>query len=388
MRLTLAPCFSSSKLKQMFQLVNNVGQQTAQILRNDIAEGNNLFEFRNLSKKVSVDVIATCAYGLEVNSLKNPDNIFQKMTKIFDHLLSVRNILKIVGFLFLPKLMKRMKLCFLGTEFRELFCDQISETMAIRMKQKIFRPDLVNLLMNVKEKQANGSAKKLWTDDHLCAQNLAFFIGGYSTITVSMSFTAYEIACNSDVQQKLYEEIYTINNNLDGRELLYEDIVGANYMDQVIKESLRKWPSSPLTGRSCSEPFDLKYDEDKEIKFNTKLDFLVPIISFHRDPKYFPEPDKFDPERFNEERKGNIDPDTYLPFGSGPRQCLGLKFAIMELKTIFYHLLLNFTIELSHNTDVPMKLDNSPFELKPRKGIWLYLNPRDNKTTSRHSQKA
>lgn len=376
MRSTLNPCFTSKKLRQMFNLVNNVASKVPSLLGDDIAAGcSKEIDFKNLSTKCAVDIIATCAYGIEVNSLKGPANIFSKLTQTFDHIVTPFNILKFTGILLVPKITNFFKIRFLGKEFTELFSDGIFEMINLRKKEKIFRPDLVNLLMEIKQTQearTNEEKTRNWSDEHLSAQCLAFFIGGYATIATSMGFTAYEIACNSDVQQKLYQEILDTNENLDGRDLDYNVINEMKYMNQVISESLRKWPSSPLTGRACREPYNLKFD-DKEFYFDSNIDFLVPIICFHRDPKYFPNPEIFDPERFNEENRKTIDPDTFIPFGAGPRHCIGTRFALMELKTVFYHLLLKFKFELSPKTDFPIQLDKSPFEMKPKNGIWIKL---------------
>lgn len=366
MRSTLNPCFTSKKLRQMFNLVNSVASKLPSMLNDDIAAGSeNEIDFKNLSTKCAVDIIATCAYGIEVNSLKGPANDFSKLTQTFDHIVTLINILKFTVIMLVPKIAKIFKIRFLGKEFTELFSDGIFEMITFRKKEKILRPDLVNLLMEIKQNQEAGGANeekmRNWSDEHLSAQCLAFFIGGYATIATSMGFTAYEIASNPDVQQKLYQEILDTNENLEGRDLEYNVINEMKYMHQVISESLRKWPSSPLTGRACREPYNFKYD-DKEFYFDSNIDFLVPIICFHRDPKYFQNPDLFNPERFSEENHKKIDPDTYIPFGNGPR-----------LKTVFYHLLFNFKFELSPKTDFPIQLDKSPFELKPKNGIWVKL---------------
>lgn len=110
---------------------------------------------------------------------------------------------------------------------------------------------------------------------------------------------------------------------------------------------------------------------------NTKVNVSLPIYAFHHDPEYFPEPEKFDPERFSAENRKNIDPDTYLPFGIGPRNCIGSRFALMELKTVIYYLLLNFRFERTEKTDIPFKYENVPFAMKPANGIWVALKPRD-----------
>jgi cytochrome P450 family 9 len=103
---------------------------------------------------------------------------------------------------------------------------------------------------------------------------------------------------------------------------------------------------------------------------------MIPIHAFHHDPNFFPEPDKFIPERFSEDNRGNIDPDTYLPFGIGPRNCIGSRFALMEVKTIFYYLLKNFSLEITEKTQIPLKLLPNPVAMRTEKGIWVGLKPR------------
>jgi len=191
-----------------------------------------------------------------------------------------------------------------------------------------------------------------------------------------MSFLAYELVCNPDIQQKLYEEVKETNQELGGKKITYEQIQKMKYLDQVVSETLRKWPVAAATDRMCTKDYVLKYD-DKVLNFDTNINFTIPIWAFHHDPKYFPEPNKFDPERFSEENRGNIDPDTYLPFGIGPRNCIGSRFALMELKTIFYCLLLNFTLEVSEKTTIPFKYEDVPFAMKPLNGIWVALKPRE-----------
>lgn len=112
------------------------------------------------------------------------------------------------------------------------------------------------------------------------------------------------------------------------------------------------------------------------MKVDKDVSLMIPVWNFHRDPKYFPNPGKFDPDRFSEENRDKIDPDTYLPFGVGPRNCIGSRFALMELKTIMYHLLLKFTFEANEKTQIPLQLAKIAFGIRPENGIWVSLKPR------------
>lgn len=131
-----------------------------------------------------------------------------------------------------------------------------------------------------------------------------------------------------------------------------------------------------MTERACVKDYDLKFD-GKTLHFRPGDNFMIPIHCFHHDPEYFPEPEKFDPERFSEENRKNIDLDTYMPFGIGPRNCIGSRFALMELKTIFYYLMVNFSFEKTEKTQIPFKYQDVPFATKPLNGYWVGLKPRE-----------
>jgi len=186
----------------------------------------------------------------------------------------------------------------------------------------------------------------------------------------------HELAVNPEVQQKLYEEIKAMNDEVGDKKINYEQIQSMKYLDQVVCETIRKWPAAPGTDRICVKDYQLEYD-DKKFIIEKGTVIMIPIYGFHHDPQYFPEPDKFKPERFSDENKGNIDPDTYLPFGIGPRNCIGSRFALMEMKTIFYYLLLNFSLEVTEKTQIPLQLYKSPVGLKTEKGVWVGLKPRN-----------
>jgi cytochrome P450 family 9 len=118
-------------------------------------------------------------------------------------------------------------------------------------------------------------------------------------------------------------------------------------------------------------------DDGTKFHFDKGVSIMMPFYEFHHDEKYFPDPQKFDPERFNEENRKKINPDAYMPFGSGPRNCIGSRFALMEMKAIIYYLLLNFSFEVTAKTDIPFKYENTAFAGKAANGIWIGLKPRN-----------
>ena len=102
----------------------------------------------------------------------------------------------------------------------------------------------------------------------------------------------------------------------------------------------------------------------------------IPIVGIHRDEKYYPNPELFDPERFNDENKHNIDPYTYMPFGVGPRNCIGSRFALLETKILFYHLLSKFQLVPTSKMPSKMKFKMATTSLQPESGFWVGMKAR------------
>lgn len=106
---------------------------------------------------------------------------------------------------------------------------------------------------------------------------------------------------------------------------------------------------------------------------------IVPVYSFHRDPEYFPDPDHFDPDRFTPENEAQIPPYHYLPFGEGPRICMGIRFGFMEVRLTLIALLTKFKFKLSSKTSLPIDLLPQVFAvLAPRGGMWMHTNRLEN----------
>lgn len=241
---------------------------------------------------------------------------------------------------------------------------------------------MINLLLearkNYLEIEAPSTTKPLITDQVITSQALAFFFAGFDSVSSLLCFMSYELAVNPDVQQKLIEEIDKTRETCAGEEPTCEAILGMKYLDMVVSESLRKWPNMIAADRVCTKsyPIEPKYPDEETVQLEENCDVFIPIFALHRDPKYFPEPEHFDPERFNEENKATITPYTYLPFGVGPRNCIGSRFAILETKTLFFYILSHFEIVAVEKTQIPVQLCKKQFHLTAEGGFWLGFKSR------------
>jgi cytochrome P450 len=123
------------------------------------------------------------------------------------------------------------------------------------------------------------------------------------------------------------------------------------YLDMVFQESLRLYPPVPVIGRACKADCVIG---GIPIKAGMRVD--VPIYAYHRRPEIWPEPDKFDPERFTAENKAGRHPYAHVPFGCGPRSCIGMRLAVLEAKMALIEVLDNYKLVRAPDTVVPVQL--------------------------------
>nr|XP_015838170.1 PREDICTED: cytochrome P450 9e2-like [Tribolium castaneum] len=375
MRNTLSPAFTSSKMKYMFGLIS----ESAQRFTGHFSKKNDnviTIEMKDIFSRFTNDVIANTAFGVEIDSLEEPNNEFYLMGLEITNFQGVVTFLKFLTFVILPRVAKFLKLTFFSKKVGKFFTKVIKENIANREKHGIVRPDMVNLLL---EARKNSDTQKI-TDEDITSQAIIFFMGGFDPVSSLMSFMSYELAANPDVQTKLLREIDKTYERCDGK-LTYEALVEMKFMDMVVSETLRLWPANGMTDRVCNTSYIIepKDSTEKPLRLEKGDVVMVPIFGIQRDPKYFPEPNRFDPERFNEENKIKIKPYTYLPFGTGPRNCLGTRLALLETKALFFHLLSTSNYPPVEKTEIPLRLTRKSFNMTAENGFWLGLKRRSDK---------
>lgn len=155
------------------------------------------------------------------------------------------------------------------------------------------------------------------------------------------------IASHPEVQEKLHEEIDRVFRGDTTRPCTMEDLEEMEYLECVIKEALRLCPSVPFIGREVQEDFT-HVDGTKVYRGTTAAVF---IYFLHRDPKQFPDPERFDPDRFLPENSKGRSPYAYVPFSAGSRNCIGQRFAQLEEKAILSWLLRRFRLKTNQSVE-------------------------------------
>ncbi|KAF5291525.1 hypothetical protein FQR65_LT01838 [Abscondita terminalis] len=374
MRATLTPVFTSSKIKTMFPLIVECAEEFTQCFQKQKSEE---FDMKDIFSRFTNDVIATTAFGLKCNSLRDKNNEFYLMgKKLTTFTASTFFILNFTAVF--PKLAKFLNLSVVPKSAADFFSKVIKDTLRKREKEGLIRHDMIQLIMEARKQRNRDELKLTLTDEDITAQALLFFFGGFESASALMTFFAYELAFNYDIQERLQEEIDQTLKDCSAA-LTFETLINMKYLDMVIYETLRKWPLGFVTDRLCVKDYMVKpvnaFENGVLIEKGTNIQ--IPIVGIHRDPKYFPDPEKFDPERFNDD---NRHVNFYLPFGSGPRSCIASRFAFTEVKTLMFHLLHKFDLVRVEKTLFPMEIAKSVFNVVPAKSIWLKIRPRWNKS--------
>ncbi|XP_006614287.1 cytochrome P450 6A1-like [Apis dorsata] len=363
LRTQFTPLFTSSKLKGMFSLILECSNQLESYM-DTLIKKREPIDMREVSARFTTDVVGSCAFGIEMNSLSEKESIFRRLGKLI-FATNLRKILSIRMQDMLPRLYNLFLYIFRQDEKMRIIMKLMTETMEYREQNNVFRPDFINILLDLKKHPEKIDIEL--TNDLLASQIFIFFAAGFETSSSTISNALYELALNPDIQEKLRKEIkeFEAKNNGEWR---YETIKEMKYLEKVFQETLRKYPSLPFLNRELIDDYTF---ENNKITIPKDLKIWIPIYGIHHDPDIYPDPEKFDPERFSEDKVKQRHPMHFLPFGHGPRNCIGARFAIYQIKIGLIKILRNFEVHVCNKTLIPYKVNPFTSLLMPITGLYL-----------------
>lgn len=366
LRMRLSPVFTTGKLKDMFHLLLNCSDHFEKYL-DEIVSKDSIVECRNMTSKFTLDVIGSCAFGLEMNALKEENNQFQRIgRKIFRSTprVMIRNILKEI-----PWFYKNFGYIFDDHDVTKFLTDITRETIEYRKRNNVCRNDFVDTLIDLKDNPGKLGINNV-TDEFIAAQLFVFFAAGFETSSATMSHAIYELAQNQSIQEKIRKEIKEVLDSADGV-ISYDNIKKMNYLEKVFQETLRKYPPVMFLMR---QPIKNYTFEGTKITLRKGQDVIIPIYAIQNDPNIYPDPEVFDPERFSAENIKQRNSMYYLPFGDGPRNCIGSRFAINQTKIGLIKVLMNYKIDVCEMTQIPLiHAPWSNFMFQTTHGIYVKL---------------
>ncbi|CAH4028012.1 unnamed protein product [Pieris brassicae] len=202
------------------------------------------------------------------------------------------------------------------------------------------------------------------------AQCIVLFGAAFETTATTLTFLLYELAKNPDKQKRAIEEVNQYFKNHDRIE--YECVFETPYLDACVCDTLRIYPVLGVVTRELVEDYTLP----SGVPLTKGLRVHIPVHHLHHNPQYFPEPDVFRPERFLGAEKERIEPFSYMPFGEGPRTCIGLRFAKMQSIAGLLALMRKCQVELVEETPTKIQFEPRVSTTQPVEEIYLKFTPK------------
>lgn len=211
----------------------------------------------------------------------------------------------------------------------------VTNTINEREKTNVVRKDLIQYLIKLRNTDSNAESKpdtddwnlntspsgkgiKSMTHEEIAAQVFVFYIAGSETSSSTVAYTLYELTQNEEVMARAQEDVRaTVEKH--NSELTYEAVMDMKFIDLCIKETLRKYPGLPILNRECTKAYPVP---GSKFTIEKGTAIVISLLGLHRDGQYFPDPEKYNPDRFTDEHRA-FDEDMFMPFGSGPRNCVG-----------------------------------------------------------------
>ncbi|XP_055642735.1 cytochrome P450 4d2-like [Toxorhynchites rutilus septentrionalis] len=372
-RKIITPAFHFKILEQFIEVFDRQSGILVQKLRAD-ANGMlaNIYPYITLA---ALDVICETAMGTSINAQTDADSKYVKAVTELSYLLAGRfvKVWQRSDFLFnlTPEKKRQDKII-------KMLHDFTTNIIRTRRQQLIDRGTsgiLGDETIGSKTKmafldvllQATVDGQPL-TDKEIQEEVDTFMFEGHDTTTIAIAFTLLLLARHSEIQAKVHREVAEIIGNDPNAPVSYRNLQDMKYLEMVIKESLRLYPPVPIIGRKITEKVEIG---GKTVPEDTNVNFGLYFM--HRDPTLFEDPEKFDPERFNSERTlEQSSPYAYIPFSAGPRNCIGQKFAMLELKSTISKVIRHYRLtEAGPEPELIIQLT-----LKPKNGLKIAFVPR------------
>lgn len=329
LRQNMTPLFSSAKMRKMYNFIEKCAHTFENMLDKDIAISRDV-NVVDLMQRFTMQCIGACVFGVETNTLENSNsNPFKNAGKDiveFSKLVALKGNIRSIW----PSVFYGLGFT-LRTKELDTFNNILDAVFKQRGHGKAEREDFIDLILSWREKETlTGESMKsrhstevktasISIDDTLLLSHaVLFFSAGFETSAISSAYTLFELAKNKKALNKVYEEVdaYLLKYN---NKINYDCISELPYLEACFNEAMRLYPVLSVITREVMQNYTLP----NGVTLERGLPIHIPVYHIHHNPDHFPNPEEFRPERFYGEEKSNIRSHTYMPFGEGPRLCLG-----------------------------------------------------------------
>ncbi|KAL1445269.1 hypothetical protein MTO96_029267 [Rhipicephalus appendiculatus] len=392
-RTVLNPSFSAAKMKLMTPIISRCVHDFMDVLEKKAETGEPL-DVMQVSQGLSLDVIANCALAWQLDGQKKPDNPLAQLLRGILYEAETSFTMCFVAFPFLGKCARWSYTATLHSRRTWEIIENVRRVAEERRRSQktgytgsgsTRRVDILQLLLDAQEaaktgkdtdaskRAANqpGGLSEPIDDDTLLANSLLFLIAGFETTASTLSFVLHLMAQHPEEQDKVREELlrrYPVEDDLD-----YGQLQELERLDMFVKEALRLYPPvTMLVSRHCHSDATILGQF-----FPAGCEVFAPVWHVHHDPQLWPEPFRFNPERFAPAVAKSIHPGAFIPFGIGPKSCIGNRFALLELKAALCRLLRRYEVLACSRLEDPIELIVQTVIIRPKQPIQVKLRRRN-----------
>ncbi|XP_054930882.1 cytochrome P450 3A5-like isoform X2 [Dermacentor andersoni] len=382
-RSCVSYAFTANKFKQMVPYMSQVADIFVQILGEKADDGKE-YPMLRLFQGLTMDYVGRAAFGFDCTFQRELTHPFLKTAQSVlpgvmtgpVHMLahSTTTMSKYIA----PILWLNEKI---GSFTYDIFNKHTSKVVQLRMKNPEARkPDMLQTMLDVESEEgelpeapqlldADAKLFKRMSPEEVGINTTILFIAGFETTATGLSYLAYVLAKHQDVQENVREEVKSVIARYG--ELDYTAITqGLKYLARVVDETLRMFPPVvTFTTRSAVNDF-----EYNGIKYKAGTSILSPTIQIHMDPRIWPEPEKFDPDRFLPENVAARPTIAYQPFGDGPRNCIGKRLALLEIIYTGARMVEKFKLTLGESQKGRMNMDYHAMVSSPGDGPYIVFH--------------
>nr|XP_021182033.2 cytochrome P450 6B6-like [Helicoverpa armigera]WRX06084.1 CYP6AN1 [Helicoverpa armigera] len=384
LRQRLTSTFTTAKLKKMFPLVVGCAEKLTHVGEDIVNKGGDC-DVRELMARFTTEFIGACGFGIQMDTINDEHSLFRDLgRKMFNRSTKIHFLVALYD------LFPEFGTFFQKTLKETFLLDSMTEIVQNIRKQRNFKPigrnDFIDLLLELEEKgKITGESVEKRTADGkpvqvememdltcMVAQVFVFFAAGFETSSSATSFMLHQLAFHPEEQKKIQEDIDRVLAKYNNQ-LCYDSISEMKALSNGFKEAMRMFPSLGTLHRVCAKKYKI---EELGITIDPDVKIIIPLQGIQNDEKYFEHPEKFMPDRFNDtsEERNKF---AYMPFGEGPRQCIGARLGEMQSLAGLAAVLHKFSVEpttttkrypdINHGSNIVQSIEGGlPLKLKLR----------------------
>ncbi|XP_007993806.3 cytochrome P450 4F12 isoform X1 [Chlorocebus sabaeus] len=371
-RRMLTPAFHFNILKPYIKIFNKSVTIMLDKWQHLASEGSSRLDMFEHISLMTLDSLQKCIFSFDSHCQERPSEYIATILEL-SALVEKRSqhILQYMDFVYyLTQDGRRFRrACRLVHDFTDAVIQERRRTLPtqgiddfLKDKAKSKTLDFIDVLLLSKDEDG-----KALSDEDIRAEADTFMFAGHDTTASGLSWVLYNLARHPEYQERCRQEVQELLKDRDPKEIEWDDLAQLPFLTMCLKESLRLHPPAPFISRRCAQ--DIVLPDGRVIPKG--IICVINIIGVHHNPTVWPDPEVYDPFRFDPENSKERSPLAFIPFSAGPRNCIGQAFAMAEMKAVLALMLLHFRF-LPDHTEPRRKPE---LILRAEGGLWLRVEP-------------